>query len=66
MLYLKKLSKSIGISIILLLILTFIITLLNYINLINIKLVTAFSYITPFISFFIVSANNLVLPVILA
>ena len=53
MLYLKKLSKSIGISIILLLILTFIITLLNYINLINIKLVTAFSYITPFISFFI-------------
>ena len=32
---------------------TFIITLFNYINLINIKIVTAFSYITPFISFFI-------------
>ena len=53
MLYLKKLGKSLGISIIILLGLTFIITLLNYINLINIKLVTAFSYITPFISFFI-------------
>ena len=53
MLYLKKLSKSLGISIIILLVMTFIITLLNYINLINIKIVTAFSYITPFISFFI-------------
>ena len=53
MLYLKKLGKSLGISIGILLILTFIITLLNYINLISIKIVTAFSYITPFISFFI-------------
>ena len=53
MLYLKKLSKSLGISIIILLVLTFIITLLNYINLINIKIVNTFSYITPFISFFI-------------
>lgn len=53
MLYLKKLSKSLGISIIILLVMTFIITLLNYINLINIKIVNAFSYITPFISFFI-------------
>ena len=53
MLYLKKLSKSLGISIGILLILTFIITLLNYINLINIKIVNIFSYITPFISFFI-------------
>lgn len=53
MLYLKKLGKSLGISIGILLILTFIITLLNYINLISVKIVTAFSYITPFISFFI-------------
>ena len=53
MLYLKKLGKSLGISIIILLVLTFIITLLNYINLINIKIVNIFSYITPFISFFI-------------
>ena len=53
MLYLKKLGKSLGISIGILLILTFIITLLNYINLINIKIVNTFSYITPFISFFI-------------
>ena len=53
MLYLKKLCKSLGISIGILLILTFIITLLNYINLINIKIVNTFSYITPFISFFI-------------
>ena len=53
MLYLKKLGKSLGISIIILLGLTFIITLLNYINLIGIKIVNIFSYITPFISFFI-------------
>ena len=53
MLYLKKLGKSLGISIIILLGLTFIITLLNYINLIGIKIVNIFSYITPFVSFFI-------------
>lgn len=53
MLYLKKLGKSLGVSIIILLALTFIITLLNYINLVSIKIVNIFSYITPFISFFI-------------
>ena len=53
MLYLKKLGKSLGISIIILLVMTFIITLFNYINLISIKIVTVFSYLTPFISFFI-------------
>lgn len=51
MLYLKKLGKSFGISIIILLVITLLITLLNYVNLINFKIVTIFSYITPFISF---------------
>lgn len=52
MLYLKKLIKSIGISIIILLLVTFLITLLNYINIISLTIVNAFSYITPFIAFF--------------
>ena len=48
MLYLKKLIKSIGVSIIILLLVTFLITLLNYINIISLTIVNAFSYITPF------------------
>lgn len=53
MLFLKNGSKSLLISIVLTLILTFFITLLNYINLINLNVVNIFSYIVPFISFFI-------------
>lgn len=53
MLFLKNGSKSLLISIVLTLILTFFITLLNYINLINLNIVNIFSYIVPFISFFI-------------
>lgn len=53
MLFLKNSLKSMGISFILLLVLTFIITLLNYIGLFNLNVVNIFSYIIPFISFFI-------------
>ena len=53
MFYLKKLSKSLGISLAILLIITLLITLFNYIGLIGLKIVTVFSYITPFISIFI-------------
>lgn len=53
MLFIKNGSKSLLISIILILILTFIITLFNYIGLFNLNLVNIFSYIIPFISFFI-------------
>jgi len=53
MLFLKNGSKSLLISIVLTLVLTFFITLLNYINLINLDVVNIFSYIVPFISFFI-------------
>ncbi len=52
MLYLKKLIKSMGVSIIILLLVTFLITLLNYINIISLTIVNVFSYITPFIAFF--------------
>lgn len=53
MTFLKNYSKSIGFSILSIFILTFLITLLNYIGILGIKIVTAFSYITPFISFMI-------------
>lgn len=47
--YLKSLIYSFSS----LLLINLIITLLNYINIININIVNIFSYITPFISFFI-------------
>lgn len=53
MLFLKNGSKSLLISIISILILTFIITLFNYMNIISLSVVNVFSYIIPFISFFI-------------
>ena len=53
MLFLKKLGKSLGFSIIILLGLTLIITVLNYIGIIGTTIVNAFSYITPFIALFI-------------
>lgn len=53
MFFIKNSSKSILISISSLLILTFIITLFNYINIINFNIVNILSYIIPFISFFI-------------
>lgn len=53
MLFLKNSSKSLLISIILILILTFIVTLFNYIGLFSLSLVNIFSYIIPFLSFFI-------------
>ncbi len=53
MLFLKKFSKSFLTSIIILLSITLIVTILNYIGLFNLKMVTIFSYITPFISLFI-------------
>ena len=53
MFYLKKLSKSLGISLAILLIITLLITLFNYIGLIGLKIVTSFSYITPFIAMFV-------------
>ena len=53
MLFLKNGSKSLLISIIILLITTFIITLFNYIGIFGLGLVNIFSYIIPFIAFFI-------------
>ena len=53
MLFLKKIIKSLGFSIGILLGLTLIITILNYIGIIGTTIVDAFSYITPFISLFI-------------
>ena len=53
MLFLKRIGKSLGISLIILLSLTLLITILNYIGLIGTKIVNVFSYITPFISLFI-------------
>ena len=53
MLFLKRIGKSLGISLILLLGLTLLVTIFNYIGLIGTKIVNAFSYITPFISLFI-------------
>lgn len=53
MLFLKNGSISLLISFVLALVLTFIITFLNYINVINLNIVNVFSYIVPFISFFI-------------
>lgn len=53
MLFIKNGSISLLISIILSLVLTFIMTLFNYINIINLNIVNIFSYIVPFISFFI-------------
>lgn len=53
MLFLKNYSKSLGISVLILLVLTFIVTLLNYIGLFGLSMVNIFSYITPFLSLFI-------------
>ena len=53
MFYLKKLTKSLGISLAFLLLITLLITIFNYIGVIGLKIVTSFSYITPFISIFI-------------
>lgn len=53
MLFLKNGGKSLLISLISILVLTFIITLFNYINIISLSVVNIFSYIIPFISFFI-------------
>ena len=53
MFYLKKLTKSLGISLAFLLLITLLITIFNYIGIIGLKIVTSFSYITPFISIFI-------------
>ena len=53
MLFLKNSGKSLLISLISIFILTFIITLFNYIGLFGLNLVNIFSYIIPFISFFI-------------
>lgn len=53
MLFLKKCGKALGFSILFLLLLTLIVTLLNYVGIFGLSIVKAFSYITPFISFFI-------------
>ena len=53
MLFFKKLGKSFLISLIIILILTFVITFFNYIGLFSLSIVNAFSYITPFIALFI-------------
>lgn len=53
MLFLKNLGKALLYSSIGLFGLTLIMTLLNYINIINISIVNIFSYIIPFISLFI-------------
>lgn len=53
MLFLKNLGKALLYSNIGLFGLTLIMTLLNYINIINISIVNIFSYIIPFISLFI-------------
>lgn len=53
MLFLKNSGKALGFSILFLLVLTFIVTLLNYVGLFSLSLVKIFSYITPFLSFFI-------------
>lgn len=53
MLFLKKIIKSLGFSIGILLGLALIITILNYIGIIGTTIVDAFSYITPFIALFI-------------
>lgn len=53
MLFLKNIGKAIGFSLLSLLLLTFVITLLNYIGLFGMTIVKAFRYITPFFSFFI-------------
>lgn len=50
MTFLKNASKAIGFSLLIMLVLTFIVTLFNYIGLFNLKIVNAFSYITPFLS----------------
>lgn len=53
MIFLKNGSKSLLISIISILVFTFIITLFNYIGIFSLNLVNIFSYIIPFFSFFI-------------
>lgn len=53
MFFLKKLGKSFLTSLIILLGLTLIITIFNYIGLFGLNIVNTFSYITPFIALFI-------------
>lgn len=53
MIFLKNSGKALGFSVLSLLILTFIVTFLNYIGLFGLSIVKAFSYITPFMSFLI-------------
>ena len=53
MFFLKKLGKSFLISLLILLGLTLIITIFNYIGLLGMSIVNAFSYITPFIALFV-------------
>jgi len=53
MLFLKKCGKALGVSILFLLILTFVVTLFNYIGFFSLSVVKIFRYITPFLSFFI-------------
>lgn len=52
LIYLKKLGKSSLISIIILLISLFIVTLLNYFNILSSSTLNVFTYIIPFIAFF--------------
>lgn len=53
MIFLKNSGRALGFSVLSLLILTFVVTFLNYIGLFGLSIVKAFSYITPFISFLI-------------
>ena len=55
MLLIKKYLKSLGICFVLLLFLNLLITLLNYINIVNLKFINVFSYVIAFISCFISS-----------
>ncbi len=53
MLFLKRIGKSLGISLSILLGMTLLVTIFNYIGLFGTKIVNVFSYITPFIALFI-------------
>lgn len=53
MLFLKNSGKALGISFLSLLLLTFLVTLFNYVGIFGLSLVKVFSYLTPFLSFLI-------------
>ena len=55
LLLIKKYLKSLGICFVLLLFLNLLITLLNYINIVNLQFINVFSYVIAFISCFISS-----------